>query len=167
RSMVTSKWVAVAWMRTSELPSITELGRAIRLRCLPCALAEEGSYGSQSATREYSRRTAVVSLIRSSVASRMRTCERPPRRSCTTSQEGGSVRSEWRTIALDEGRYCGGVALPSGGTVGRISRDGRASPRYTVLVAGCGVGHTFGQSALAIASRIRCPMGKTQAVVSI
>src|SRR5207249_254254 len=63
-SIVTWKWVSVAWIVTSELPSATELGRVIRLVCRPCALAEAGSSGSQSATNEYSRRTTVVSLIR-------------------------------------------------------------------------------------------------------
>ncbi len=58
-----------------------------------------------------------------------------------------------------------GAALA--GTVGSTSRDGRAPPRKTRLVAGSGVGHTFGQSALAMASRIRCPAGNTHAVVSI
>ena len=44
---------------------------------------------------------------------------------------------------------------------------GADPPRCTVFVAGSGVGQTFGQSALATASRIRWPAANRHAVASI
>ena len=94
------------------------------------------------------------------------TSARPVRLSRFTLQSGGTVTAAWRCTTTGDGWKDGATAVPTAATSGSTTCDGAEGPRWTPLVAACGVGQTLGQSALATETRRRWPARKTQPVVS-
>lgn len=154
-------------MAMSDRASIVCPGRSTRARKRPREFACAGSRGSTSFTISTSWRTTVEEFARFAFVRSIVTRVLPVSTSRVTSQRGGSMPAESGVTSFGEEAKGGGVALPRSGTTGRTSREGVLAPRCTSFRPGWGVGHTFGKSALATATRMRWPRAKRQAVASI
>src|SRR5579864_601404 len=71
-------------------------------------------------------------------------------------------------MSLRSSEGCGGensgAGVPCTGTIGRTTRDPRAPPSSSEVVIEYGVGSIIGHKAFEIATRTRCPLGKTHEV---